>query len=1398
MKTRCHKNRAVETIRSPFTSGRFVYVVKEGEEKAPPPAVPEEETIEKRKQQAREEIDAIYELPQYDTYNFRKLPEDFKDRMKKNFGEWIDANVSKYDEDKNSGINAGEYDRFKEKLNEEVQGILDRLAEIKREKKEAAEEMKETADQIKERQKRLKGVDVSRLDEANLDSADGIFTELLKYQKDFEKEARDFGESARSFSYAKEDIDTANKSHYTGATALGEYLVSLAPWAEDIPEVAVAKTSKEEAKTALETSISGMKTRQKQRQQRGEKLNGAPGKVGTKIRDEYKEKKKQAKDEKEKLVKERAANAAVLEKQKKDLLFVEQSRLKLQDYYTKIAIASSKAAQGESLMRERAADAEKAVKGLTRAADALRSRQEKPPGGGRSAGGGQAELNLEKARLGAMKTQKEISKSLLEQGIEIQGMDATAGGLQVSIIKLGQHGGILRNAIAGCETNERTMSDNAGKLDKFISDLEKEEQDRLAQVDDLDSAIATTVIEVDTSNFELIKKGEEYLAMLNSMTISGPGLLDTAGAAIKGIPGVTWAGDKLAAGWEWAKKAPVLGDTIQIIGFMGEGWVKAWDGIGGGLGWIGDQLHLQDAWDWMSNASRILENTDNVVLSWAGGLGGTVIEVFAGVTEGAKDLVKGLGMMIRNPVDLVKGLGALVNHPGMIVDALIQKDKWGGESSGKVIGRMIFDVITTLTGAGAAGTGVKTALAAIKIGEMSVGRAILLGIETFGRTFIKDIGGLVKGVVLLPKNLVKGLADLVTRIARGGKKMEPPAEAMTVAAKRAKEAKEAYDLVEAARGNPEKFKALVRKKPDIIKLHTAHSDSLAKAEKAATRRLRKKQEQDAKARKKGAETLGQETGQEAKAAAREAEVTHAEAEASAKAAKEAAVEPVKVLPELKPDFTLKKLTKERLEMLDSVKTATSKNKALRAVSQKLPGKEFTRLVRTLPDEEMRLLLNSLEGLDATMVERILKQEYKYFVENGEVVRLYVGETLGAGGFGIVSECAFVKGTGGKLDIRAVKIQRSLEPFKAEIEQIRAMLHDNKLSAEETGLTRKRINEAQAKLRTEALKPEDRIKMTREIEKLEKRLKEVTMSAETRADLGRRIAAINQHMENFNLEFIREKNGLAMAKGMPGMLQVRHMSGPGFEHMIIIDGIKALGDEPVTWQKRMTSLDIPVETTIDDLQTIVAALDNLHANGLIHGDFNGKQIFVGLSNEKRTVVLGDLALVPVDQFANGVGIRLSEPTISGRSVPVLKQLFDSTVTTTGSMSGTQGYFSYPHLRHLVEDLGDAAKEAKAAGRDATRLDIPKDVVALGDNNALGVTIQHQREFFEENRAELQAKWGMDAANFEALLGDYDQMIKRLTDPKQTIPYSEVLAQLEKAKQRIIRAKESSAEPLLAAA
>jgi serine/threonine protein kinase len=1423
---------------------RFVFEGKESKEKAPKESsVPDEEKIDNRKTEARKEVDAIYELGDYNTYNFRTLPQDFKDRMKKNFGQWIDGNISKYDKDSNSGIDAAEYKTFKTELTKKVREILDRLADLKKEKKAEAEKTKENAEAAAEAQKRLKGLDVTKIDTANMETADGVYTELLKYQKDFENEAEDFGKLGVTFGDAKQKVEDANKSHTTGATALGEYLVNLAPWAEDIPEVKEAKKAKEAAVKDFQTKLAEMKKKQKDRQKRGEDLNGAPEKVKEKTKKKYKD----ARDKTTEHLDLAKAKKAENDKKKKDaedrIAQNEKTQKDVQHQYDVMVSKMRMVAERKKEMEEKTADVEKAQQGLEAAKGEVEKRKQE--GNGVPADVVQ-QIEQGQKKAGDAATQLHAGS----EGVTVEEikMDTTLSGLQGQLSKLIADTGRTKKAQVQINAADTSISDTITKLDANLKTINDGEKAEIEMIDSLDESISGTVLEVDTANFELIKKAENYLKTLKHLDVKGPGLIDTAGAMVMGIPGVEagtgWVSKKVGAGWEWAKKAPVLGAAIEIVGYMGEGWTKSWDAIGSGLNWIGDKMHLHEAWDWMSDASKHLSIgnptgnnlVDTLLDTFSGGGLGTIIEVFAGVTEGCKGLIEGIGMIVRNPIDAVKGLGQLVNHPGMIIDALLQKDKWGDESASKIIGRMMVDVVTTLTGAGATATAVKTAAAAVKIGSMGVGRAALLGARTFVEVFVKDISGLVVGVVKLPATLAKGVGNLAITIAKGGKKLEVAEGAALATTKKVATAEEGYKALEAVRGKPDEFTKLVREHPEYIDLHAKHAREIGKKAKLDAGKKGKAEKPETKDKKTEAPSKKKETE-----AAKEKPQKKTSEEEPAKPKKEEATEipedrtapagnagkkrseeklvreteeralleaQQKKLEDLKvtPDFSPKPKTPERTNMVATLEGKVKDHPGLKAAAQTVGGSEFYRLVEALPTEELRLLENSLESLDATLIQRILKQEYQFTVNSkGEKVRVYIGETLGQGGFGIVSDCAYVAGKGEGLTIGALKRPKDTTALKAEAQGLADMLKTGELSVAELASIEKDAVALRKKFHTETMPKEDRMKLGKELTELEGLLRDKKLTDAYKSKIHERLAQlnfqVNSIMRNFGNEIVAMRIVEAEMGQVPGLIRPRVVSAFG-EPMIITDKIVGKHGDDVVLKKRMFD-DVDVPTNPADifqyLRESLDGLDALHERGFVHLDFKPENVFVGtVGKGAEHGYLGDLALLSVEQLAELRIVPAGVEKIGEKSTPrfaVLQPSANGRLSDSRQIGITPGYFSPEHLTALIEHAKKAVAEARAQGLDPSKVKLPKEILSMADNHQVGQSISRYCNFMDGmkdgavasgRRADLAKKWGVSEKVLEEVAADlryYAEELKK-TDGKVTVP--EVMVALETARAKLIRA------------
>lgn len=1444
---------------------RFVFENEQSKEKAPKEsAVPDEEKIDARKTEARKEVDAIYELDDYKVYNFRSLPQDFKDRMKKNFGQWIDGNISKYDKDSNSGIDAAEYKTFKEELTKKVREILDRLAELKKEKKAEAEKTKENAEAAAEAQKRLKGVDVTKIDTANMETADGVYTELLKYQKDFENEAEDFGKLAVTFGDAKQKVDDANKPHNTGATAVGEYLVSLAPWTEDIPEVKAAKEAKENAVKDFQTKLTEMKKKQKERQKRGDDLNGAPEKVKAKTEKKYKEARDKVTENLSLAKKKKAENDKKKKEAEDRIVQNEKARQDIQHQYDVMVSKMRMVAERKKEMEEKTGEVEKAEEGLAAAKGEVEKRKQE---------GNAAPANVVQQIDEGQRKASDAAHQLREGSQGVAGeqikMDSTLSGMQGQLSKLIADTSRTKRAQTEIIATDKSVTATITQLDENLKTINEGEKAELAMIDSLDESISGTVLEVDTSNFELIKKAESYLKMLKQMDIKGPGLIDTAGAALSGIPGVeagsSWVSKKAGATWDWAKKAPVLGAAIEIVGYMGEGWVKAWDAIGSGLTWVGDKMHLQEAWDWMSEASKHLSIgnptgnnlVDTILDTFSGGGLGTIIEVFAGVTEGCKDLIQGLGMMVRNPIDAVKGIGHLINHPGMIVDALLQKDKWDKESTSKIIGRMMVDVVATLSGAGATATAVKTSIAAVKIGGMGVGRAALMGARTFVEVFIKDISGVVVGVVKLPATLAKGAGNLALTIARGGKKLEVVEGAATANAKKVVTAEEAYKAIEATRGKPAEFQKIVREHPEYLDLHRKYAKEIGKPVKADTGKKvapDKKGEKTTSATVTESKPVKKKTSDEAPAKPKKEEPSEGKAKSSVddsstkpagKLGKENAERKSKerfseaeeaAALQAKPDFSPKPRTPERRNLVAKIETSAAGSKPLQAAAKKMNPNEFYRLLEALPDEELRLLHSSLENLDATLIERILKQEYQFVRDSkGNKVRYYVGETLGEGGFGIVSDCAYVVGDGSRLETAAMKRPKNVEAMSLEIHDIAKMLDEGKLSAAEIERLQGKIAAKRAKLAemdnaidlrmqirkldeqlktakantAEAKKIQDQLTDARdrlaniedtnkkakviaeEISQLEEWLHSKSLTEEMKTSLRSRMASMNFELDSIRRIFDNERTALQAVIDFPdstGLIKPRLVSKPGSSPVIIFEKVEGAPGKDISLKGRLYAGENP-HSVLSYFLDSLEGLDRLHENGWIHLDYKPENVFVGKSHGTEGGFLGDLSLTSVEEISQLRVIPTGPKGADGRSqsYAVVRMSPTGSISDSRQIGITPSYFSAEHINEMIAQAKRVVAEAKAAGTPVPKM--PKEILALADKNQVGVSLQRYKKALTENKSEWAKKWGVSEGVIDSAIAELDALSTRLMDAHDAITITETIEKLNAIKKRFQSASES---------
>jgi len=174
---------------------------------------------------------------------------------------------------------------------------------------------------------------------------------------------------------------------------------------------------------------------------------------------------------------------------------------------------------------------------------------------------------------------------------------------------------------------------------------------------------------------QMISGVEKQMQWLNSLSIEKPGLLSPIGMAFnyigKGIhlvvvDGACWTLDTASKKLnEMVKDVPILRDAIKV-------------------------------------ATTVL------------------IDIPSGALEGAGELLEGVATMISHPIESLKGMGALIgrdpstgewslktagNSLKEIAKALIAVEDFKKGNYGKAVGKILLNVLTTVTGAGAAAAG---------------------------------------------------------------------------------------------------------------------------------------------------------------------------------------------------------------------------------------------------------------------------------------------------------------------------------------------------------------------------------------------------------------------------------------------------------------------------------------------------------------------------------------------------------------------------------------------------------------------------------------------------------------------------------------------------------------------
>ncbi len=757
---------------------RFVYLEVKAESKTaeidPKNKDQKDESLAKSKDLARKDVDAIFDL-EYNTYDFRKLPQELRKLIFDDFDQWIDGNIYKYDQDKNSGIDAKEYENFKVDLTAKVTKILDRLVQAKKEKIEEAKEAQESAQEISERQKRLEGVaNVDQIVEKNLDNSEGLSLEILKLQEGLKKDTTAFSELGGQFSKAKEKVEEANKSKINGLAALGEWV---AQWVNDSSEVVAAKQELAKSIADFKQKLAQMKERMKERQERGRKLNSAPEEMKKHVAKKYQ-------DQREFFARHRTELAESLAKNEERRLSALESKKTLVDQQKKHEDQQKNLENKREMLRERAQDAKNhafalnqiistAKENLAKAQSTKNAKEEKV-----------FSLQLQKALERKPETdQNAVSFSTAETDINVQVIKS-----KENIAKSGSSLNEIDNVVATTESSRIELNNQDLEIDQLVVKNDANEEIELAKIDTIDSAISESVLEVDTANFELVRGGEDYLKMLESMAVRGPGTIDALVALVKPITNTVFEV------WANSKEMPYIGPVVEVLGYMVEGaedsvtW--AWnhtiswgiDRLGDGFTWVGDKLYIPDLVDWMREATKhmsIGHPTGNAAMDAildTMTLGGFAVflEMDSKILSKFKELFASFGMIISHPVEAGKGLLQLVNHPGIIIESLLQKEEWGKASPAVIISGLVMEIIMTLTGGGAAVKGYQAIAANIaknagRVSARVIAESLLLGGKVAGVTFGKDMGHLALGILKLPVTLTNGAMNLINFIARGGK-----------------------------------------------------------------------------------------------------------------------------------------------------------------------------------------------------------------------------------------------------------------------------------------------------------------------------------------------------------------------------------------------------------------------------------------------------------------------------------------------------------------------------------------------------------------------------------------------------------------------------------------------------
>lgn len=228
-----------------------------------------------------------------------------------------------------------------------------------------------------------------------------------------------------------------------------------------------------------------------------------------------------------------------------------------------------------------------------------------------------------------------------------------------------------------------------------------------------------------------------------------------------------------------------------------------------------------------------------------------------------------------------------------------------------------------------------------------------------------------------------------------------------------------------------------------------------------------------------------------------------------------------------------------------------------------------------------------------------------------------------------------------------------------------------------------------------------------------------------------------------------------------------------------------------------------EMILQYLYESLQGLDSIHAHGWIHMDFKPENVFVGNAvKDVEHAFLGDLALVSVEEISQ---LRLI-PTRSSageksRSYAVLKMGPNGSIAASRQIGITPGYFNPDHINALIDYAKNAAKEARSNGLDPNKIKIPKDVLALGDNNQVGVSLERYKSFLEGfsdgkmipgKKKNLAKQWNIPVSEVDGLISGLGHYVKEFKNPKSNVTILELMAAVDAARTKLIRARISASE------